>query len=291
VDEALVELASYGAPDGLDWDSLNAAGKGLLDSDLYLEHMDAVWERWARVMATLNITDAELEETSPEQARAAWKETTESITDKARHVLAALADGELTVAWDSAVTIYGGAVRSLVIALAVVTHEALQAHEAGVVRYAVDSGQLTLAQAQGDADNVVKLWKAVIELDREGALNELKRPEYLNGLGAAWLTAPVAVVLISIIAIIAFVVVVIWAVSEWNDERRRWCLDSNNDVKADAPAWCYEEPPQPLATFLEPLGRTGQAIGTAVGVALGVGALVWVGAWALPRLAQKRATG
>lgn len=289
---ALLEVASYADVKGLDWDELNYGGNGILDSDEYIFQLNDTYQRFLRVINTLSISEAEWMATTPDQAMEAWEETSGALSDKADAILDAIADFELSLAWDNAVTIYSGYLRNVILAAGVVATAALESHEGGVVRFAIETGQLSLAGAEEDADNINKLYMAVVKLDEYGLLNDLKKPQYMSGVGAAAAVlrgAPLAWAIVGGLAVLAAAVVVVWSISEKNSERRVWCLDDDGNIREDAPDWCYEEPADPMAMFLAPLTAVGSAIGTAIGIAVGVGALIWFGTKILPKLVKKRA--
>lgn len=291
---AILEVASYADVSGLAWDELEGTGNGLLDSDEYIFQLNETWDRFDAVTRTLAISAAEWEETTAAQARAAWAATTDELGEKADAILDAITSFEVSLAWDRAVTLYTGYLRSLLIAGAVSASAALESHESGMVRYAVVSGQMTPEEARRDADNIQKFLAAVVKLDDWGFLKELKKPRYVSGVGAAAAVAargaPLVWAAVAALAVIAAAAVVIWSINETNERRDKWCLDENNEIRPNAPGWCYEEPGDPLSVFLEPLTKTGAALGTAVGVVLGVGALVWVGSTLLPKIVKARGT-
>jgi hypothetical protein len=271
VEDAIAELAAYADVPGLDWAALNASGNGLVASNAYLEQgLEPLFQRYIAVIDSLDLTAAELSGTTTEEARSAWDSIWVAINKRAGVVLDAIAAGELRVAWNNAVQIRSDVLRRLVIASHAVSMDALGSHDTGMVRYAVESGQLSIEDAQADANDIARLWRGVILLNEQSALDSLKIKQ---GLGLAWFSAPVAFALVATITVIALCLTVVWTVSETNQDRREWCLDEQGSLRRDAPTWCREAPSSPLATFLGPVSAGAKSLGTALGWAIGLGAI------------------
>ncbi len=292
---ALEELASYADVEGLNWQQLNARNEGILGEGGYLFELEDRWKEFYAVAETLAITDAEWEETSAEEVADAWKEVRDHIADKASKMLDALSAGELTVAWDHAATLYTGSLKKLVIATSAVSHRNLTAHQDGTLIFAVKTGQTTVEEAQKDADHVAMLWAGIVKLDQWGALNELKKPAYLSGLGAAAGAAarglPIIVAAIGVAAVIAAVVVFLAYLSHRNEMIDKYCFDRSGQLLPGAPSWCRRVgeglTADPLSVFLEPFRETGQTLATGLSVVAGVAALVWIAPAVLRKVAER----
>lgn len=285
IEEALEELASAADIEGINWQSLNASGLGLMQSDHYLDLIDARWEKFYNVAESLDISDAEWEETTAEQARDAWTEVKDALSAKADAMLDALSRGDLMVAWDEAATIWTGALRRLIIAASHVAHSNLAAHADGTVRYAIETGQTTVADAENDADRIARIFSAVAKLDQWGALEDLKKTSAVSGLGQAQAVAtrslPMVIAAIGIAAVIGAVVVFVAYLSHRNEMLEKYCFDEAGNLRSDAPPWCLD-PPDPLSVFLQPFER----LASGVSVAITIGVVIWVGALVLPRVVQ-----
>ncbi len=294
VPDAVLELASYANLRGIDWDTLNAQGRGVLQSDDYVFVLDERWKEFYRVAETLDITDSEWEETSATEARDAWSEVLDSMANSAQAMLDALAAGELSVALDSAATIWTGALRKLVIATSAVSHWNLTAHMDGTMVYAIETGQTTVEDVQEEASSVARLWDAIVQLDGMNAFSSFKKPQYggASGIGQAPASAaaqvaarsfPWIVGAVLVAAVICALLVFLSYLSDRNDRIRMFCFDANGNLRKDRPGWC-DEPnqgmPDPLAVFLGPAKEFGRTVGTYVGIAL----LIYVGIYAFPRV-------
>ena len=302
--ESVVQLASYADVGGLRWEELNATGNGILQSPEYVRRLNATWDRFYATMASLSIPQSEWEGTSPAAARKAWDELSTELGRRSGEVLDAMQSAELSLAYDRAVELKADAVRGVVVTAAAVANANMISHETGIVRFAVQTGQLDLNQAEADADNLVRLMECIILLDDYGVLSALKTP--VSGMGEGCIVLPrvpnaplgvvavpvigagyLALVMIAAIFAVAGAVVYIWSVSEANAERREWCLDDNMNLREGAPEWCLREPPKdPLA---DALARGGESLGKALGYGLVAVAGITLLSWALPRIAAKRA--
>jgi hypothetical protein len=293
VSEALVQLASYAELRGIDWPSLNAEGKGVLDSTDYLDELEARWQQFYAVAETLAITDAEWETTTAAEAKDAWTEVADSVGASASAMLDAISEGELSVAMDQAATIWTGALRTLVIATSAVSHRNMTAHSDGTFLYAIEAGDLTVEQVEDEASAVASLWDAVVQLDDWGALSSLKKPEFggAAGLGTPAAAAGQAVMRglpwvitgVLVAAVVAAVIVFLAYLSDRNEQIEKFCFTEDGSLRADRPGWCDEAGqgmPDPLAVFMKPAEEFGKRMATMLGVA----ALVYVAIYALPHV-------
>ncbi len=296
VEDVLVDLAAYADIEGIDWPSLNAQGQGLMESQAYLQVLDDRWERFYSVVETLAITDAEWEETTAEEARDAWTEVRDAMTDKAGLMLDALLAGELSVAYDHAATIWTGSLKKLVVATSHVSHRNLTAHQDGTLYYAIEVGALTATEVEEEASAIARLWDCVVKLDQWNALSELKKPGHVSvgqtpqqaTVGQALLRGlPFVITAVGIAAVIAAVVVFLSYLSDRNAQIEKFCFNDDGSVREDRPAWC-DEPNQgmqdPLAVFLQPFTEAGKRLATGLSIVAGVAVALWAGSIIVPKL-------
>lgn len=292
VEDVLVDLAAYADIEGIDWPSLNAQGQGLMQSEAYLQVLDERWERFYSVVETLAITDAEWEETTAEEARDAWTEVRDAVTDKAGLMLDALLDGEFSVAYDHAATIWTGSLKKLVVATSHVSHRNLTAHQDGTLYYAIETGALTVTEVEEEASAIARLWDCVVKLDQWDALSGFKKP----GLGvtpqatvgqAVLRGLPFVITAVGIAAVIAAVIVFLSYLSDRNAQIDKFCFNDDGSVREDRPAWC-DEPNQgmqdPLAVFLQPFTEAGKRLATGLSIVAGIAAALWAGSIIVPKL-------
>lgn len=295
VEDVLVDLAAYADIEGIDWPSLNAQGQGLMQSEAYLQALDERWERFYSVAETLAITDAEWEETTAEEARDAWTEVRDAMTDKAGLMLDALLDGKFSVAYDHAATIWTGSLKKLVVATSHVSHRNLTAHQDGTLYWAIETGALTVTEVEEEASSIARLWDCVVKLDQWNALNEFKKPEYGVGQTPQQATVgrvivrglPFVITSIGIAAVIAAVIVWLSYLSDRNSQIDKFCFNEDGSVREGRPAWC-DEPNQgmqdPLAVFLKPFTEAGKRLATGLSIVAGIAVAVWAGSIIVPKL-------
>jgi hypothetical protein len=283
--ESVVELASYADVAGLPWDQINATGGGVLGSGEYVYQLNQTWDRFYALLTTLAISNDEWEGMSPGDARKAWNDLSDELGRRSDDVFAAVSNAELSLAWEQAVELKTDYVRGLVVNAAAVANAGMLSHEGGLTRFAVETGQTTLTQAEADADNLNRMMECVLQMDDFGVLSEIKRPG-MSGVGAAPLVGGyLALVVIAAIFAVAGVVVYVWSVSETNAERREWCLDDAGNLRPNAPDFCQRPPENPLADALAGGAREfGKALGTGIAVVAGIAILIW----AVKRSAVKR---
>lgn len=294
--DALIDLASYADIRGIDWQALNAAGQGVLQSEAYVDVLEARWQGFYAVAQTLAITDAEWEETSAESAREAWVEVRDALNERAGLLLEAISQGEVSLAYDHAVQLWSGSLKKLVVATSHVSHRNLTAHEDGTLAWALEAGETTVADVEQEASAIAMLWDAIIKLDGWGALQDLKKPEY-GGVGQAQQTLstvlarglPILIVAVAVAAVVTAIVVWLSYLSDRNDKIDRFCFDGDK-LREDRPPWC-DEPGQgmrdPLSVFLKPFEEAGKQLATGLTVIGGILAVVWVGSLIVPRLAER----
>lgn len=295
VEDVLVDLAAYADIEGIDWASLNAQGQGLMQSQAYLQVLDERWERFYSVVETLAITDAEWEETTAEEARDAWTEVRDAMTDKAGLMLDALLAGELSVAYDHAATIWTGSLKKLVVATSHVSHRNLTAHQDGTLYYAIETGVLTAAEVEEEASAIARLWDCVVKLDQWDALSGFKKPQYSVGqtpqqatVGQAILRGlPFVITAIGVAAVVAAVVVFLSYLSDRNSQIDKFCFNDDGSLREGRPPWC-DEPGQgmqdPLAVFLQPFTEAGKRLATGLSIVAGIAVALWAGSIIVPKL-------
>lgn len=291
--DAVVELASYANLRGIDWEQLRSEGRGLMDSDDYIQVLEQRWEQFYAVAETLEITDAEWETTSAKEARDAWHEVLDSMSQSAQAMLNAIAAGDLSVAFDHAATVWTGSLKQLVIATSAVSHRNLTAHQDGTLYYAIETNQATVEEVEEQASSVARLWDAVVQLDQLNALKGLKKVEYggTAGLGQAQQAAatllrrslPWVIGGVIVGAIVCALLVFLAYLSDQNAKIEKFCFDANGEPREDRPAWC-DEPgqgmPNPLAIFLKPATDFAQTLATYMGIAV----LLYAGIYAFPHI-------
>ena len=293
VSDAVLDLAAYASLRGLDWETLNAEGKGVLQSGQYVDVLDQRWDEFYRVAETLAITDAEWETTTAKEARDAWTEVAGSMEASAGAMLDALGRGELSVAMEHAATVWTGSLKKLVIATSAVSHRNLGAHLDGTLYYGIETGQVTVEEVQEEASSVARLWDAIVQLDQYGALTSLKKPEYGGTAGLGQAAAPVAQIAarglpwviagVVIAAVVCTLIVVLAFLSDKNEQIDKFCFNPDGSLREDRPGWCDlpDQGKNPLSIFMKPLEEFGNRLGTFMGVAL----LLYAGVYAMPHIA------
>lgn len=300
--DVLIDLAAYADIRGLDWQTLNASGQGVMQNGGYLDVLETRWGEFYGVAETLDISAAEWEETTAKEAADAWHEVRDAIGEKASLMLDALSAGELRVAMEHAATIWTGSLRKLIIATSHVSHRNLTAHSDGTLYELIAAGELTVEDVEEEASSIARLWDAIVKLDSWNALSSLKKPEYggTAGLGQAQGAAaqvlargiPMAIAVIGIAAVIASIIVFLSYLSDRNKQIDQFCFDKDGALREGRPSWCDEAGqgmPDPLAIFLEPFRSAGERLATGLSVVAGIVGVLWVGSLILPRLAESAA--
>jgi len=303
----LDELASYADVEGLPWSTLKAAGAGLLESDEYISLLDVVWERYYRVITTLDITDADWEAVTVDDADEAWASVYREIESRAAGILDAIATAQPMVAYDRATTFYSGVLKRLVMVAAGTSHQAYATHKMGAQRALVEEGKVRIEDAEKSADDIQKTWLGLAKLDEWGILATLKKPQFLSGVGqvppvaappvAVARAIPIVIALVAAIAIVAYLVVAVREQSFRNTFVERQCFDASGNPNPNAPPWCgelgqaiAEDPSSVLATFMRPVTEGVAGLTKTLGWIAGVSAVLYIGGvYVLPALLSAKA--
>lgn len=298
VEETLYGLAGHAPLEGTDlpWGSGN-----------YIDTLQAAFDEYFLVLFQLNIPELEFA-TSSKSALSAYDTMSAAIAAKANAVYSALSSGKPFVAANEAVTLSSVVLRQWLVSVNAVTWASFQAHESGAWAWAVENGKVSASEMKASAENVYRLWKIIGKLDKMGALQALKKPQFK---GAAGLGDPlsggaiiaIALASVAVIAIIAFALVTLKVESNRIHQIEQTCQDENGRMLASPPPHCAtyfgniaKDPNGHLATFLAPVTEALTAAVKSIAWVAGAGVLLYVGAvYVLPSVmgtfsARKRLT-
>lgn len=293
---ALDELAAQYVPKGLAWGAIEGSAGGLLESNGYVFTME---QRQAEYFAVMTTLDVELtRELSARDAMESYDLTKTAAVAAAPAALDAIAIGLGVVSADDALRVRLEPLEQLLVLVDAVTWSSYSAHYSGVARWLVERGEMSLEEAKRDASATYALWSGVIELDRLGVLDPLKRRGQ-RGTGAVQVPVVIAIAVVVAIAAIAWLIVTLVEGSRRADFMDRSCFDEEGKPRAadERPPYCdeygknlAENPNGHLAVLLGPLTSAVGGITTALGVALAIGAAILAGGYVLPRVLQATAT-
>jgi hypothetical protein len=281
-EEALEGLASLAPLEGtaLPWPAPPT-------SDAYVDTLQAGFDQYFQVIFKLDIPELQFGETTVSQARTAYDVMVAALTSKVTAVYSAVAAGKPFVAMHEAVNVPASTLRTFLVLLNAVTWANFQAHEAGAWRWAVNNGKVTLPELQASAESVYRLWALVGKLEKLGALNALKKPQF-KGLGEAFSTTAmvvIAITAVAVIAIIAFCLMTLKVESNRDKMIRDTCLDKDGRYLANPPPHCpkyfdnlAKDPNGHLTAMFGPLTDTLNTAIKSIATVAGIGVLLYVGA-------------
>lgn len=297
----LDELADLYVPLALPWDDLERTGQGLVESDAYVNLLDARFDEYYKVLWSLDLPELRFESRlDSRDAIDAYDFVEQAAIVAAPPTIDAIRVGLGVVGLDEALRVRVDAVRRFLVLLNSIAYASFVAHENGVARGMVREGTLGLDEAKQDASDTYALMGAVIQLDALGVLGALKRP----GLGAApaGVLAAIVVGVAVAIAAIAWMVVTLVEGSRRVEWMMRSCFDEEGRPLAERPSFCDEygkniaEDPNahlaPMLALSKAASTAVTTVGAGVATALVVGVVAWVGArWVLPALFERGVGG
>lgn len=293
--DVLETMASYAHPPAFPWADLEAQGKGLIQSDAYLAVLEAKFNQYFQVVWRLDIPELQLGGLSSSEARAAYEDLSNRLASRAGVFIDAISRGSPTVALDEALKVPSDLLAAVLVALSAVAYSDYQGHDSGAWRWMVTHGRTSVEEAKSSAEDIYRLWDAVIQLDNAGLLESLKKPEFkkpTSGLGAVQIPIGIAIVIavavVVVIAILSWVIVTLKVESNRVEMIEKSCFDPDTGKPlSPAPPHCAkywnniaEDPNAHLNTFLAPLNKFSEQMGEAVKklfTIAGWGVLLYVG--------------
>jgi hypothetical protein len=284
----LDELAARYDALGLPWGELEAAGKGLLESDAYIDVMRDRFDQYFQVMFTLDIPELEYhQELAVAQAKEAYHVVRDAAVLVAPAALEAIALALPSLSMREAMQVRLDAFRRLIVLSNAVAAASLAAHETGVAKWLVETGQMTLEEAMDDASDAYALWGAVMELERLGLLNAMKKPAFRGQSGLGAISAGAVVVVIAIVVAIALIAWVVVTVVEGGRRAAfmdKSCFDEGGRLLENRPPFCdkygdeiAKNPNAHLAVMLEPITAGVSTVAKGLAAAAVLGVILYVG--------------
>lgn len=300
VDDVLKGIAAYAILPKFPWASLESQGKGLLQSDAYVDILDAKFAEYFQVIWRLDIPELQFGGVSADQARGAYEDLADAIAGRASAIYDAISKGNPLLAADQAVEVPADIMRRMLVLTNAVAYADFTAHDTGAYRWAVENGRVTLSDAKDSVESIYRLWDGVVQLEKAGVLNTLKKPEFkaTSGLGALPALAWVAIVLVAIaaIAIVAWSLVTLKVESNRLAIMEKTCFDEKTGKLLEPPPphcgkWLdklAEDPNSHLRTFIQPLTDAMTAAIHSFAVIAGIGVLFWIGTrYVLPAILDR----
>jgi hypothetical protein len=301
IDDTLAAIAAYAKLAKFPWAELEAQGKGLLQSDAYIGVLEERFNQYFQVIWRLDIPELRFGGVSADQARGAVEDLKAAIAARSGKIFDAIASGNPLLAIGDAVSIPADVLRMAIVINNAVTWADFSGHDSGAWAWAVVHGRASLEEAKASAQDCYRLWTVIIDLDKAGVLEPLKRPEFKKptaGLGAAPIAAgalvAIVVAVVLVVAIIAWLVVTLTVEAHRVQMIEQTCFDEHGKLLSPAPDHCKkyldniaQDPNAHLTAMFKPLtDALSSAVKGFFGV-VGVGVLLYIGAvYVLPAVTQ-----
>lgn len=289
----LLELAALADVASFDWPAMNAAGTGLMQSDVYIARLRIARDTWMALLPTLGITDEEIDR-AVEDGGKYWNDLATTIISHQNPIHDALGAGSMLLPSASALEFDSAVMRNLAIYTTASAKLGTRYHEANLARVDVQAGTTRLEDAELEASRLLAMWDSLVTLKNKHAFDLVQPSENetlaVRGLGLGWYWY--VVIALGLVAILAELY--IHNKQQDFENKVRWarCFDEQGKPRepwpADCAAWfegLKNDQWSLLANLLAPFRDLTKPAGVGIGMAIVVAAGIYVaGVYVLPAL-------
>lgn len=275
VEELVLRWRDIIAPPGLDWASLEGGVEGTAYLQALLQEVSVIYD----VVGKLDI-EAQYRTLRVEQARASLDELIGALNQASLPALEAIKNDVWDLSVNDALQMSKEGLKNAMATMAAYAANGAQLHFDGVMYQGIVMGRITPAEVQEHANLIARMAQTLSRLEREGALDEIRRQTAMAGLGA--IVIPAWMLIVAGVFLVMGIAYLVWSThraSVLQDQVVSWC---DNLIKNDPEnaGQCIDAVRAMQNDSLNNLFAPIQSVVKW----LGVGLLVYVAALAAPAL-------